>query len=429
MSKEIVIKAENISKQYRLGEIGTGMLSHDIRRWWAMARGKEDPYMKVGMENDRTKKATSEYAWALRDVSFEIGKGDSLGIIGNNGAGKSTLLKLLSRVTGPSSGEIKIKGRIASLLEVGTGFHPDLTGRENIFMNGTILGMTRKEIVRKLDEIVEFAGIEMYLDTPVKRYSSGMYVRLAFGVAAHLEPEILIVDEVLAVGDAEFQKKCLGKMKDVSVNDGRTVIFVSHNMSAVQSLCNKAIMMEHGMVKMNGSCAQVINHYLDSNANSNTTKEWSIETAPGNEHAKLLKVELVNTSGEKIATSFLEDEVYLKITYRCITDKAKLNLSISIMTNKEECVLSSPSITDTIWCGKPHPSGDYVSYCKLPSFFFNNLIYSVYVVLVKDGSEIIASVPNSIIIEKTDSGKYRGGYFGPWSGITRPILEWKTERV
>src|SRR6201985_1993276 len=253
MSNNIVIKAENLSKQYRLGQVGTGTLSHDLKRWWALARGKEDPYLKIGVENDRTKKAQSDYAWVLRDINFEINRGDTLGIIGKNGAGKSTLLKILSRVTAPTKGTIRVKGRIASLLEVGTGFHPELTGKENIYMNGAILGMTRKEIDRKFDEIVDFAGVELYIDTPVKRYSSGMYVRLAFAVAAHLEPEILIVDEVLAVGDAEFQKKCLGKMGEVANGEGRTILFVSHNMAAVKALCNKGLVLKNGQHAFYGS--------------------------------------------------------------------------------------------------------------------------------------------------------------------------------
>ena len=243
-----VIKVENISKQYRLGQVGTGSLAHDINRTWHRVRGKEDPYLKIGEVNDRAVKGDSEYVWALRDINFEVKQGEVLGIIGRNGAGKSTLLKILSRTTTPTTGQIKIKGRVASLLEVGTGFHPELSGRENIFLNGAILGMTKKEIKSKFDEIVDFAGVERYIDTPVKRYSSGMYVRLAFGVAAHLEPEILIVDEVLAVGDAEFQKKALGKMKDISEGQGRTVLFVSHNMASLQNLCNEAVLLVNGYV-------------------------------------------------------------------------------------------------------------------------------------------------------------------------------------
>lgn len=262
MNSDIAIKVEEVGKLYRLGEVGTGTISHDLNRWFARVRGKEDPFAKVGEANDRTTKGSSDYVWALRDVSFEVKKGEVLGIIGRNGAGKSTLLKLLSKVTQPSSGCIKVNGRIASLLEVGTGFHPEMTGRENIFLNGAIMGMTKREIRAKFDEIVDFAGVERYVDTPVKRYSSGMYVRLAFAVAAHLEPEILIVDEVLAVGDAEFQKKCLGKMKDVSTNDGRTVLFVSHQMSAVQALCDRGVMMQHGTIACQGEIKSVIDYYI-----------------------------------------------------------------------------------------------------------------------------------------------------------------------
>jgi lipopolysaccharide transport system ATP-binding protein len=258
----IAIKVEGLGKQYRLGEIGTGTISHDLNRWFARLRGKEDPFAKIGEINDRTAKGNSDYVWSLKDVNFEVKKGEVLGIIGRNGAGKSTLLKILSKVTTPTTGNVKVNGRIASLLEVGTGFHPELTGRENIFLNGAILGMTKTEIRSKFDEIVDFSGVERYIDTPVKRYSSGMYVRLAFAVAAFLEPEILIVDEVLAVGDAEFQKKCLGRMKDVSVNDGRTVLFVSHNMAAVQQLCNNGILLKDGRLYYAGGVRDTLQEYF-----------------------------------------------------------------------------------------------------------------------------------------------------------------------
>lgn len=260
-----VIKVENLSKQYRLGSVSTGTLSHDVNRWWHRVRGKEDPYLQIGESNDRTVKGSSDYVWALQDINFEVKQGEVLGIIGRNGAGKSTLLKILSRTTAPTTGSIKIKGRVASLLEVGTGFHPELTGRENIFLNGAILGMTRKEIERKFDEIVDFAGVDRYIDTPVKRYSSGMYVRLAFGVAAHLEPEILIVDEVLAVGDAEFQKKAIGKMKDVSGKEGRTVLFVSHNMQAIASLTDRCLLMYNGKIESDNNTSEVIQLYYKKN--------------------------------------------------------------------------------------------------------------------------------------------------------------------
>ena len=256
-----VIKVENLSKQYRLGQVGTGTISHDVNRWWHKIRGKEDPYLKIGESNDRTVKGQSDYVWALKDINFEVQQGEVLGIIGRNGAGKSTLLKILSRTTAPTTGSVKIKGRVASLLEVGTGFHPELSGRDNIFLNGAILGMSRQEIKSKFDEIVDFAGVERYIDTPVKRYSSGMYVRLAFAVAAHLEPEILIVDEVLAVGDAEFQKKCLGKMKDVSVNQGRTVLFVSHNLPSILELCDISILIASGKIKFHGNTSSILNEY------------------------------------------------------------------------------------------------------------------------------------------------------------------------
>lgn len=256
------IEFENISKQYRLGLISTRTISHDLKRWYTTTiLGKEDPYLKIGEVNDRASKGESEYVWALKDISFKVEQGDVLGIIGKNGAGKSTLLKILSKVTSPTTGTIKARGRIASLLEVGTGFHPEMTGRENIFMNGAIMGMTKAEISRKLDEIVDFAGVERYIDTPVKRYSSGMTVRLGFAIAAHLEPEILVVDEVLAVGDAEFQKKAIGKMQDVSKGEGRTVLFVSHNMGSMQQLCKNGILLENGHVVFNGSIDQTIVEY------------------------------------------------------------------------------------------------------------------------------------------------------------------------
>jgi ABC-type polysaccharide/polyol phosphate transport system ATPase subunit len=273
-----VIVAKQIAKAYQIGTFGTGTLSRDIERSWARLRGKEDPFLKIGETNDRSTKGKSDMVWSLKDVSFEIEEGDAVGIIGRNGAGKSTLLKILSRVTSPTSGTVKVKGRIASLLEVGTGFHPELTGRENIFLNGAILGMRKSEIKRKFDEIVDFAGVERYIDTPVKRYSSGMYVRLAFAVAAHLESEILIVDEVLSVGDAEFQKKCLGKMGEVSKGEGRTVLFVSHNMGAVQKLCSSAILLHQGQINAIGQSRQIISSYLQNSSLSLSVYDLPLPT-------------------------------------------------------------------------------------------------------------------------------------------------------
>jgi lipopolysaccharide transport system ATP-binding protein len=292
MINNTVIKVEDVGKLYRLGEIGTGTLSHDLNRWFAKIRGKEDPFAKIGETNDRMVKGNSNWVWALKDINFEVKQGEVLGIIGRNGAGKSTLLKILSKVTTPSTGRIKTKGRIASLLEVGTGFHPELTGRENIFLNGAILGMNKAEIRSKFDEIVDFSGIERYIDTPVKRYSSGMYVRLAFAVAAHLEPEILIIDEVLAVGDAEFQKKCLGKMKDVSENNGRTVLFVSHNMGAVRTLCTNGLLIKQGGIEFYGGINEAVNLYEKNGAYQNS---WS--GIDGDEMVNITGVKICSEDG------------------------------------------------------------------------------------------------------------------------------------
>lgn len=275
--KKLAINAINISKQYRLGEVGTGTLSHDLNRIWHKLRGKENPYLKIGERNDRKKIGESEYVWSLQDINFEVEQGDTVGIIGRNGAGKSTLLKILSKVTKPTTGNIKVNGRLASLLEVGTGFNPEMTGRENIYLNGAILGMRRQEITRKLDEIIDFSGVERYIDTPVKRYSSGMYVRLAFAVAAHLESEILIVDEVLAVGDADFQKKCIGKMNDVSKKEGKTVLFVSHNLGSIRSLCKNGILMKNGNIIFQGGVNDTILKYSQVNENSENERQYTIK--------------------------------------------------------------------------------------------------------------------------------------------------------
>lgn len=289
--KDIILKAENISKQYRLGQVGTGTLSHDFNRWWHQIRGKENPYLKIGDINDRSAKGTSDYVWALKDINFEVERGEVLGIIGKNGAGKSTLLKILSKVTAPTIGSIKSGGRIASLLEVGTGFNGEMTGRENVYLNGAILGMTKKEITSKLDEIIAFSGCERYIDTPVKRYSSGMTVRLAFAVAAFLEPEILVIDEVLAVGDAEFQKKAIGKMQDISKEGGRTVLFVSHNMAAIQKLCTKCILLQNGKFIMQGKTEEVIKCYLEQSQENKS--EYFLDTTVSQDkkvYAESLKI-------------------------------------------------------------------------------------------------------------------------------------------
>lgn len=304
MEKALIV--ENVGKMYRLGTVGTGTLSHDLNRFWHKIRGKEDPYTKVGQENNRAAASDNPYVWALKDINFTVDKGEVLGIIGKNGAGKSTLLKILSKITSPTTGSIKVNGRIASLLEVGTGFHPELTGRENIYLNGAILGMKRHEIKAKFDEIVEFSGCERYLDTPVKRYSSGMYVRLAFAVAAHLESEILIVDEVLAVGDAEFQKKCLGKMKDVSNKEGRTVLFVSHNMTAIENLCTNSILIANGTLNSKDKTSEIIKKYLQfSNSSSNKLSE--IKDRSGNQNVKFNSAVIKNQFGEDFKIEAFKD--------------------------------------------------------------------------------------------------------------------------
>ena len=310
------IEFNHVGKQYRLGLVSTGTLSHDLNRWWQTSiLGKEDPYLKIGDVNDRASKANSEYVWALRDIDFKIEQGDVVGIIGRNGAGKSTLLKLLSKVTAPSVGTIRARGRIASLLEVGTGFHGEMTGRENIYMNGAILGMTKNEISRKLDEIVDFSGCEKYIDTPVKRYSSGMTVRLGFAVAAFLEPEILVVDEVLAVGDAEFQKKAIGKMQDVSRGDGRTVLFVSHNMASVRQLCHTGILLNQGSIQMMGDMGDVIDTYIaESVDTSNIGAIWNkdvLEDKP----VQLIHAEVQNANGEPTVSLSCDEDFYVVLTY------------------------------------------------------------------------------------------------------------------
>ncbi len=336
-----VIKVENIGKLYRLGEVGTGTLSHDLNRWWARMRGKEDPFAKIGESNDRTQKGTSEYVWALKNINFDIEEGEVLGIIGRNGAGKSTLLKILSKVTRPTEGNIKVRGRIASLLEVGTGFHPELSGRDNIYLNGAILGMTKAMIKSKFDEIVDFSGVERYIDTPVKRYSSGMYVRLAFAVAAFLECEILIVDEVLAVGDIEFQKKCLGKMKDVSQNTGRTVIFVSHELNAISSICRKGVLMHNGSVAANDTIDKVIAQYLSQNINFDTYWE-----NPGDQHNnpyfKPTKFYLVKEDKQVSSTSFGINERIGVVLEGMVTKKdPALTLGFAVFTTDQKLLFWS----------------------------------------------------------------------------------------
>lgn len=413
--KDIILKAENISKQYRLGQVGTGTLSHDLNRWWHQVRGKEDPYLKIGDTNDRSTKGASDYVWALQDINFEVERGEILGIIGKNGAGKSTLLKILSRVTAPTTGSIKFGGRVASLLEVGTGFNGEMTGRENIYLNGAILGMTKKEITSKIDEIIDFSGCERYIDTPVKRYSSGMYVRLAFAVAAFLEPEILIVDEVLAVGDAEFQKKAIGKMQDISKQGGRTVLFVSHNMAAVKSLCTRGVVLENGVIKFNGNIDEALNIYNSDSSNSVSNVNWSIESAPGNSNAKITSIKF-NAEDNYFC---IEKEIEIEIEYINFIDKHLVNVSISILDDKGVYVLASPNLKRI-----PLRRGKYKSVCIIPKDFLNKGKYFCTVLLVGNNFEIVTQLDKIVSVDIDEAGTRRGDYFGYWGGVVRPYLKW-----
>lgn len=339
------IEFNNISKQYRLGLVSTKTLSHDLNRWWkTTVLHKEDPYLKIGSVNDRSKAADSEYVWALKDIDFKVEQGDVVGIIGKNGAGKSTLLKLLSRVTGPTTGTIKARGRIGSLLEVGTGFHPELTGKENIYMNGAILGMTKQEITGKLDEIVDFSGCERYIDTPVKRYSSGMKVRLGFAVAAHLDPEILVVDEVLAVGDAEFQKKAIGKMQDVSRGEGRTVLFVSHNMASIRHLCYRGVVLENGRISFMGEVNDAVDKYMLSNSvilDQKTISDYS-RSRNCNGQIKFFSIDYLNKNNEPI-TPHSGEFVRVQLGVEVLQDTTHGKLSIDLFSQFDSLLMNMPS--------------------------------------------------------------------------------------
>lgn len=371
--KEIILKVENLSKQYRLGLVGTGTLTEDIKRWWYLIRGKEDPFLKIGETNDRNKKGSSNYVWSLKNINFEVHKGDVVGIIGKNGAGKSTLLKILSKVTSPTTGTIKTNGRIASLLEVGTGFHSELTGRENIYLNGAILGMTKSEIKSKLDEIVEFSGCERYIDTPVKRYSSGMTVRLAFAVAAFLEPDILIVDEVLAVGDAEFQKKAIGKMKDISSGEnGRTVLFVSHNMAAVKNLCKTGIVLEHGSVIYNGEVNSAIDYYLQSNQYEGYKSTYTNNNVVD---SGFLNIELTDNNNKNRTEFGFEEEISIRIKVKIKPEHLKAVIGVRVVDANEIKIFTTQLELSSVI----EKEGVYDFLVKLPSKFLvpNNFTLTI----------------------------------------------------
>jgi lipopolysaccharide transport system ATP-binding protein len=405
------IKVENLSKIYRLGEIGTGTISRDIERFVKTKILKQDdPFLKVGETNDRATKGASDIVYSLKDINFEIEQGDAVGVIGRNGAGKSTLLKILSRVTSPTTGKINIKGRVASLLEVGTGFHPELTGRENIYLNGAILGMRKREIDIKLDEIIDFSGVERYIDTPVKRYSSGMYVRLAFAVAAHLESEILIVDEVLAVGDAEFQKKCLGKMGEVSKGEGRTVLFVSHNMAAVQSLCNKGIMLKNGIINYNAEINDLVQYYASEFIQKNIFFLNKLQN--DNDEISLISIQIFQENNRNVF--YIEDDTNIIIEFKLkeIQNCVSTSIHLNCMGSKVFCVGTESSALN---------SGTYQFKYKIPSNLLNTKVYTLDIFLIFNVTEIKVQL-NDILSFKMEERTERKEYVGVIDGVIRPII-------
>jgi lipopolysaccharide transport system ATP-binding protein len=407
------IKVENISKIYRLGEIGTGTISRDMERWFkTKVLKQEDPFLKIGETNDRANKGKSDIVYSLQDINFEIQQGDAVGIIGRNGAGKSTLLKILSRVTTPTTGKINIKGRVASLLEVGTGFHPELTGRENIYLNGAILGMRKREIDRKLDEIIDFSGVERYIDTPVKRYSSGMYVRLAFAVAANLESEILIVDEVLAVGDADFQAKCLGKMKDVSHEQGRTVLFVSHNLASVRVLCERSMLLENGKLNSIGESGNVINEYLNSNSSFAIKRDFK---AIENDIFKWTNLSLENEKKTQVLS--INDELILRFEVEFKEDIPGIAYEFYVYDKQETLVFMAFSHTLRM------ESRKHAIDCRIPKNILNNQFYSLSVGISKDYKYFIEKLDHIIQFELENYfDEY--GWQGEIPGIIRPKCTW-----
>ena len=419
-----VIVAENISKAYRLGQIGSGTLTNDIKVWWAKARGKPNPLLKIGHEA-----LDGETLWALRDISFSIEQGTVLGIIGRNGAGKSTLLKILSRVTAPTEGQIKVKGRIASLLEVGTGFHPELTGRENIYLNGAILGMKRVEVDRKFDEILDFSEVEQFIDTPVKRYSSGMYVRLAFAVAAHLEPEILVVDEVLAVGDAEFQKKSLGKMSDVA-GEGRTVLFVSHNMSSILRLTQESIVLEKGHLVLRAPSAQAVDYYLSGGNSEAGERIWATEEIPPDAAPfRPIAVRILDKDGKIVDTVRSTESFKIEMEYSLAAPLTGLRIGIYISTARGEYVLTSFDTDDEKRFEKhgSRPTGHYVSGCVLPPDFLNGGRFTLGVNASSYRVRRYFMDEKALAFNVNTSGAPGMQWAEPRPGVLRPRLEWKIE--
>ena len=425
---DTAIKIENLSKQYRLGLVSTGTVSHDINRWWCKMVGKEDSYLKIGESNDRTSKGESDYVWALKDINLEVKRGERIGIIGKNGAGKSTLLKILSQVTGSTTGSVKMKGRVGALLEVGTGFHPELTGRENIYMNGTILGMKRWEVKAKLDEIVDFAGVE--------RYSSGMMVRLGFAVAAHLEPDILIVDEVLAVGDAEFQKKAIGKMKDVSEGNGRTVLFVSHNMASIQLLCNKCILFNNGGILKEGLSQDVINYYLEGDyEQSSHCVTWKENVITSSNDVRLISGEIEQSNNPfALKNVAISEQIYIKFKYKVLKKKQRLYSVILLRYKTHFDVLASSngnkvSLTKDKFWNVPLEIGIYEAKCTIPANFLNEGLYSVTLAIGEHPSHTLILEKDVLSFNVCETGEMRDKFQGGWMGVIRPRLAWNTKKL
>jgi lipopolysaccharide transport system ATP-binding protein len=422
------IEFENISKQYRLGLVSTRTLSHDIDRWWKVnVLRREDPYLKIGEVNDRSTKGNSDYVWALKDINFKVEQGDVVGIIGKNGAGKSTLLKLLSRVTAPTTGTIKARGRIASLLEVGTGFHNEMTGRENIYLNGAILGMTKQEITRKLDEIVDFSGCERYLDTPVKRYSSGMTVRLGFAVAAHLDPEILVVDEVLAVGDAEFQKKAIGKMNDISKGEGRTVLFVSHNMTAVKSLCKHGIILKNGFLIDEGDVDTVVTHYLRGDSAIDSYKTFA--TPQNCKGFELLEIGIRSKDGNFGDVMRVTDDLELIVRYRLTQKFDRFWITFHMKNDQGERIFSTSGGGRNY--DYHHEVGEYEQICHLPKDFFNWGTFSIDMLAFSQPSNIecLADEADIITFTLVNRASEIGGWMGKEPGDITPRFEYTETKL
>ena len=423
------IEFNNISKQYRLGLVSTRTLSHDLDRWWKVnVMHKEDPYLKIGSVNDRSQAADSEYVWALKNIDFKVEQGDVVGIIGKNGAGKSTLLKLLSKVTGPTTGTIRARGRIGSLLEVGTGFHPEMTGRENIFMNGAILGMTKQEIARKLDEIVDFSGCERYLDTPTKRYSSGMTVRLGFAIAAHLDPEILVVDEVLAVGDAEFQKKAIGKMQDVSKGEGRTVLFVSHNMTSVKALCNRGVILKNGMLVDDGEVDTIVTHYLRGDSKVDNYKSWNLPTIKRGGF-ELLEFGIRRKNGNYADVMRMDCELELVIRYRLTSSMKNFWITMHMKNEQGNGIFSFGGGNRCY--EKHHEAGEYEQICHIPANFLNWGNYAIdFMAFKQDGNiEDLAMEHDLISFAIANRQVEIGGYMGKEPGDITPKFDFVERKL